>query len=152
MATFTIGEAMGFKLAEELKKNLIAELRRTKSIATGNLLNSIQFDVKSTSNGLYVTMMSNEYIVYVDKGRRPGKYAPVKALEKWVRAKGLASGKKEVTSLAFAINNKIKKEGIRPKRVVETALSKSLPLFDSIIRTTVEKDLQKYLTDQLNKK
>jgi hypothetical protein len=151
MATFTIGEALAFKLENELKKNLTNELKRTGSIATGSLLKSINFTTKKNKDGFVITLNSNDYLIFIEKGRKPGKYAPIKALQKWVRAKKLAQQPKEVNSIAWAVNNKIKREGIAPKNVVTNAFNKSLPMFDKLIKTTLDEDLQKYLTQEFNK-
>ena len=151
MATFTIGEALAYKLENELKKNLINELKRTGSIATGSLLKSIDFDLKKNKDGFTIIMNANEYLIFIEKGRKPGRYAPIKPLQKWVRAKKLATKPNEVNSIAWAVNNKIKREGIAPKGVVTNAYNKSLPMFDKLIKTTLDEDLQKYLTKEFNK-
>jgi hypothetical protein len=94
-------------IGDELKKSLIQEMRRTKSIATGDLIKSLNIEIEKTSDGAIISLASNDYITFIEKGRKRGKYAPVKDLERWVRAKGIASDQKKVTSIAFAINNKI---------------------------------------------
>jgi hypothetical protein len=150
MNDFIIPPDLFKALGDEIKKNIILEMRRTKAIATGNLLNSIQFNVKKTPEGAIVSIESNEYIVYVDKGRKPGKYAPSKALEAWVRARGIAADKKKITAIAFAINNKIKREGIKPRPILERAYSNGLPMYDKIIDDVLNNDLDKYLQQKLN--
>jgi len=150
MNDFIIPPELFKALGDEIKKNIIQEMRRTKSIATGNLLNSIQFNVKKTPEGALVSIESNEYIVYVDKGRKPGKYAPTKALEAWVRQKGIATDQKKVKAIAFAINNKIKREGIKPRPILERAYSNGLPMYDKIIDDVLNNDLDKYLQKKLN--
>ena len=150
MNNFIISPELYKALGDEIKKNLILEMRRTKSIASGDLLNSIQFKVEPTPDGAIVSIEANEYIVYVDKGRKRGKYAPVKALEKWVKAKGIATSQNKVKSIAFAINNKIKKDGIKPRPILERTYSNGLPMYDKIIDETLNKDLNTYLNNALN--
>ena len=137
-------------IGEELKKNLIQELRRTKAIASGDLINSLNIDIEKTPDGAIISLGGNEYITFIEKGRKPGKYAPIKALEKWVMAKGLATDEKKVTALAFAINNKIKKKGIKARPVLENAYSDGLPMYNKIIDEVLNKDLDKFLQDKLN--
>jgi hypothetical protein len=137
-------------IGDELKKSLIQEMRRTKSIATGDLINSLNIEIEKTSDGAIISLASNDYITFIEKGRKRGKYAPVKDLERWVRAKGIASDQKKVTSIAFAINNKIKKEGIKPRPILENAYNTGLPLYNRIINQVLEQDLNKYLQQKLN--
>jgi len=151
MNEFVISPELYKAIGDELKKSLIQEMRRTKVIASGNLLNSIQFSINKTADGnAVVSIEANEYIIYVDKGRKPGKYAPTKALEAWVKAKRIATDKKKVTAIAFAINNKIKREGIKPKPILEKAYSSGLPMYDRIINEVMNKDLDKYLNEAIN--
>jgi hypothetical protein len=137
-------------IGDELKKSLIQEMRRTKSIATGDLIKSLNIEIEKTTDGAIISLASNDYITFIEKGRKRGKYAPVKDLERWVRAKGIASDRKKVTSIAFAINNKIKKEGIKPRPILENAYNTGLPLYNRIINQVLEQDLNKYLQQKLN--
>jgi len=137
-------------LGDELKKNLVQELRRTKAIATGDLINSLDIQVEKTNDGAIISLAGNDYITFIEKGRKRGKYAPIKALERWVMAKGIATGAKKVKAIAFAINNKIKKEGIRPRPILENAYTGGLPMYDRIVTQVLERDLNKYLEEKLN--
>ena len=151
MNNFIISPELYQALGDELKKNLIQELRRTKAIASGDLLKSIQFDVKATADGAVVSLNGNNYITYIDKGRKPGKYAPTSALRQWIKAKGIATENTKVNAIAFAINNKIKREGIKPRPVLERAYSNGLPMYDKIIDENLNQDLDVYLNEALNK-
>ena len=47
-------------------------------------------------------------------GRRPGKFPPIAAIEKWIMDKGITlEGKITASSLAFLIARKIAKEGTK---------------------------------------
>ena len=137
-------------LGDELKKNLVQELRRTKAIASGDLINSLKIDIEKTDDGAIISLAGNDYITFIEKGRKRGKYAPLKPLEKWVRAKGIATDQKKVTSIAFAINNKIKREGIKPRPILENTFNNNLPMYDKIVSDALDKDLDKYLENKLN--
>jgi hypothetical protein len=151
MQQFIISPELYQAFGDELKKNLIQELRRTKAIASGELLKSIQFDVKQTSDGgAIITLNGNDYITYVDKGRKPGKYAPTSALKEWIKTKGIATDDGKVTAIAYAINNKIKRQGIKPRPVLERAYSNGLPMYDKIIDDNLNEDLDNYLNETLN--
>lgn len=137
-------------LGDELKKNLIQELRRTKAIASGDLLKSINFTVQFTPKGAVINLNGNDYITYIDEGRKPGKYAKISPLKQWVKAKGIATDDAKVTAIAFAINNKIKREGIKARPILEKTFDQNLPLYDKIIDEVLNKDLDKYLQQKLN--
>ena len=64
-----------------------------------------------------------DYGQWVDQGRKPGKFAPVDAIRKWVKTKPirlrdletgqfLKTTESRMNSLAFLINRKIKEKGI----------------------------------------
>jgi hypothetical protein len=150
MQEFIISPELYQALGDELKKNLIQELRRTKAIASGDLLKSIQFDVKATDDGAVITLNGNNYITYVDKGRKPGKYVPKSALKEWIKSKGIATEDTKVNAIAFAINNKIKRQGIKPRPVLERAYSNGLPMYNKIIDDNLNEELDQYLNKELN--
>ena len=137
-------------LGDELKKNLIQELRRTKAIASGDLINSLKITIEKTDDGGVISLNGNDYIIYIDKGRKPGKYAPLSPLKQWIRNKGIATDEKKVTALAFAINTKIKKQGIKPRPILDRSFDQNLPLYDKIVGDILNKDLDKFLNDKLN--
>ena len=151
MNEFIISDELYTAIGSELKKNLILEMRRTGSIATGSLLNSLQMEVTKCADGnAVVSIAANDYITNIEEGRKPGKYAPISPLKEWIKAKGIATDDKKVTSIAFAINNKIKKEGIKPRPILEKAYTSGLPMYDTIITDVLNNDLDKYLNEALN--
>jgi hypothetical protein len=150
MSEFKISQELAQKLGIELKKNMIAQIRATGSISSGALINSVNIEIKQNDEGGYgIALLENDYITNLDEGRKRGKYAPIKALEEWVKSKGLASNSKQVTSIAWAINNKIKKEGIKPRKITEKTMEQTLPFFDTLIQQIVDVDLEKYINEQL---
>lgn len=70
--------------------------------ASGNWLETTRADKNTIIGPAYTEQLVN--------GRAPGKRPPVNPIEKWVEAKLGLSGK-QATSAAFAISNKIAKEG-----------------------------------------
>jgi hypothetical protein len=93
-------------------------------VASGKLRNSIQ--VQATGN--YIEVMAEDYFKWVQSGRLPGKKGvPIEALEKWIKSRGLIGRDKKgrfikTRSFAFAIQNNIKKFGIRPANFLDTAI------------------------------
>lgn len=100
---------IGRFLVQELQK----EIELQKHVATGKLLDSFEYRIKNTGNTVSLEIWSEDYGEYVDRGRKPGgKRVPIAALMEWIRNKAIASGDAEVKSIAFAIQEKIYREGI----------------------------------------
>lgn len=84
--------------------------------ASGNLLNSIEFEVIRDGNTFKVNLNLAHYWKYLEDGTRP-HFPPVSAIQKWVEIKPvlprpLSNGKLPTTKqLAFLIARKISREG-----------------------------------------
>jgi len=57
--------------------------------------------------------LANDYLQWVDKGRRPGTYPPIRAIQRWVQIKGIPK------EAAWAIRQNIYKFGIKPTNVIK---------------------------------
>jgi hypothetical protein len=85
---------------------------------TGNLYNSINVSFDPETNKMKVKML--DYWKNVNDGRQPGKYVPLKPLERWIRNKGLNRDTKgrfkkfNIKGIAAAISKSIKENGIQP--------------------------------------
>ena len=101
------------KLGKQIVDQLRADLQAKNltgfgpSVATGELLNSIRYEVTEDALRVYAF----DYIYYLEKGRKPGKRPPTAALIPWVFAKGMADTDKEARSIAFLIARKIGQKG-----------------------------------------
>jgi len=112
------------KLANEFGKDyvkiLVASLKGNKpfaKVASGSLINSINYKLQDTANGIQFQLLANDYIKYVDQGRRPGTYPPINAIKQWVRIKGIKP------EAAWAIRTNIFKFGIKPTNVIRKTLN-----------------------------
>lgn len=92
---------------------------RNMKVKTGDLYNSINVVYSQQNNEIVVSML--DYWQFVNDGRRPGKYVPIKPLMKWIRTKGFNKNKKSgkfekfnIKGMAFAISKNIQKFGIAP--------------------------------------
>lgn len=110
---------------------LAIEIKRANKVADGKLLRSLSFDLKEIAGDIILQFSSEKYLKYVDEGRKPGKYAPIKAIESWCNIKGIPK------SASWAINKNIYKFGIKPTNVIQKA-QKS---FDGYINKRLEEDL-----------
>jgi hypothetical protein len=107
------------KLANEFGKDyvkiLVAQLKGNKpypKVASGSLINSINYRLQDTANGINVILLANDYLKYVDEGRKPGTYPPIKEIQRWAQIKGIPQ------EAAWAIRRNIYKFGIKPTRVL----------------------------------
>jgi len=103
---------VGKLIIASLQKELLGQGHK----ATGNLINSFEQRVIELPNSIVIEILMDEYGIYVNDGRKKGgKKVPINVLVEWIERKAIASGDKEVKSIAFAIQNTIHKEGIPTK-------------------------------------
>jgi hypothetical protein len=98
-------------------------------VASGKLRDSIKVVTKKVNEDeTVIQVISEEYAQWVQSGRLPGKKGvPISALENWIKSRGLQGRDKKGQfikrkSFAFAIQNNIKKFGIRPSNFLDVAL------------------------------
>ena len=102
-----------------LKNNTVpsrAGLRPYPKVASGSLVNSINYRLRESINGFQIQLLANDYLKYVDQGRRPGTYPPIQAIQKWASIKGIPK------EAAWAIRQNIYKFGIKPTNVIRKTL------------------------------
>lgn len=97
-------------------------------VASGKLRDSIKVVTMQTQGMTVLQVIAEEYFQWVQSGRLPGKKGvPIGSLEQWIKARGLRGRNKKgqfITkrSFAFAIQNNIKKFGIRPANFLDTVI------------------------------
>jgi len=99
---------------------------RDMKIKTGSLYNSIEVNFDSENDKIVVTML--EYWQFVNDGRKPGKYVPIKPLMEWIRHKGFNKNKQtgkfqkfSIKGMAFGVSKNIQKFGIAPTNFYDDA-------------------------------
>jgi hypothetical protein len=101
-------QVLGQFIINELGKELIKQNHR----ATGNLIASLDYAVENRGDLFSIIVTSLPYGENVNTGRRAGgKKVPIQVLVEWIKQKGIATNNKKVLGIAFAIQNKIHKEG-----------------------------------------
>jgi len=107
------------KLANEFGKDyvkvmvdLLRNNRPYPKVASGSLINSINYRLQETAVGVNLVLVANDYLTWVDRGRRPGTYPPIQAIQRWAQIKGIPK------EAAWAIRQNIYKFGIKPTRVI----------------------------------
>ena len=119
-------------LKDVIRLYLIPKHEALGQKATGNWINKLEVQGNVIRGEKYT-----EQLVY---GRSPGKRPPITPIENWVNAKFGISGQ-QATSFAFAIANKIAKEGTSWHQKGGSDLLE-------VLETS---EVQKYINDRLGK-
>lgn len=104
-------------LSEEfqlLGEELVQKHDELKMRASGQWAESVEEVIDNPKDGLFVAQVWGEpYTEQLVDGRAPGKFPPVKAIEKWIYDKGIKALEDniKISSLAFLIARKIAQEG-----------------------------------------
>ena len=126
--------------------------RRDMKKKTGNLYNSINVSFDPEANKMKVNMLN--YWKYVNDGRKPGKYVPLKPLMAWLRTKGMNRDtrgrykKFNIKGVAFAISKSIMKFGIQPTNFYDDSFDVFVEAFNDPNgpASKLGLDLQQFLT------
>ena len=87
------------------------------TLKDSELFKSVQ---SSAEGNIVISLLLNDYVVYVESGRRAGaKMPPPTAIAEWCKRKGLPTDNNTV----FAICKAIARDGISPRPVMATAFS-----------------------------
>jgi len=97
-----------------MRDQFVKELMEQDHNATGDLIKSIKYEVKKSSDGWAILFTALDYGLFVETGTKPHKI-PIAVLMEWIINKGIASGEKDVKNAAFAIQRKIMQEGTPTK-------------------------------------
>ena len=115
MADKFIDKKLANEFGKDYVKIMVGLLRGNKpypKVASGSLVNSINYRLQDTANGVNLILLADDYLKYVDRGRKPGTYPPIQAIQKWVAIKGIPK------QAAWAIRQNIFKFGIKPTNVI----------------------------------
>jgi len=115
MADKIIDTRLANEFGKDYVKIMVAALKGNRpypKVASGSLVNSINYRLQDTAQGINVILLANDYLKYVDQGRRPGTYPPIQAIQRWVAIKGIPK------QAAWAIRTNIYKFGIKPTNVI----------------------------------
>ncbi len=92
---------------DSLKQELIAKHKELGMKASGQWIESLE----NRSERLSGQLWGEPYTEQLVNGRGPGKFPPIKMIEKWIYDKGITPDGIKISSLAFLIARKIAKEG-----------------------------------------
>lgn len=106
---FSALTTVGLFLQQELMSNLINQGHK----ASGQLAESIQFEILPFGDGQVLEISFFDYGNFVDFGRLKGKKrVPIPALVEWIKIRAIERGDANVLRAAFAIREAIFKQGI----------------------------------------
>lgn len=109
----SLSDEYGELLVAALKKNL-ADVGK---YASGDLIDTMYYEVKSAEGKSVIQVYANSYLRFVDKGRAPGKFPPLWAISKWASIKGISQ------RAVFPIARKIAEKGIPATNVINTTIN-----------------------------
>lgn len=134
------------EFAVELRNRYQDNLIRDEKIATGNLLNSIDYKVQYDDRAIWVELHLEDYYKWVENGREPGKFPPPEAILEWIRIKPVIPDDRDgrlptEQQLAFLIGRKIAEEGIEPGNQLHNAMDDIYPQFEDRIDEAIAQDI-----------
>ena len=145
-------------LGKDYIQHLMEELIAADKKASGNLINSLassKFVVLEVMGNILIRLDTPEYLKYVDKGRRPGKFPPPQKIRKWIDDRKIKPRGKDgrfITkdSAAFLIGRKIATQGIKPTNVIKKTADYILNNKKQLLGKAAKKDVMNALTKILN--
>ena len=135
----------GVELVEQYKQNLIDNKRP----ATGDLGNTVKFNLKEKNNTYTITLNLQDYWYYVENGRKAGKFPPINKIIDWIKIKPVLpypdrSGRLPTTEqLGFLISRKIAEEGTKGTNDLRKATDDIYSKFQLAIYEAINKDFEK---------
>tara|TARA_R110000765_G_scaffold164673_3_gene269728 strand:+ start:2796 stop:3257 length:462 start_codon:yes stop_codon:yes gene_type:complete len=135
------------KMNDAFEKVLRDNLLELGKSATGDLITSIDSSLELREENAHFNLEANKYLIYIDSGRKPGKYPNFDALSKWLTLKGISQ------DALFPIANKIKNKGIKATNVISNTIldiekSEGIKILEQALAT----ELEKTLAEQINLK
>ena len=139
-------EEYAVKLRNTYQDNLI----RDGKIASGQLLNSIEYKVQYDDRAIWVELHLEEYYKWVENGRAPGKYPPWddpdNGILKWIRIKPIIPDDRggrlpTERQLSFLIARKIAEQGIEPGYQLRDAQREMMDEFEDRIDEAIALDI-----------
>lgn len=120
------------------------------AVASGDLAKSLKYEVKSGSSFVAVDVSLLDYWYYVEHGRKPGKFPPLNAIERWIRVRRIVpyanNGKvPTVRQLAYLIARKIARVGTKPRPIFATSLTETMAAMDAALEEAVTLDIEQQI-------
>ena len=129
-------------VGEQYIKELTIQLIKMDKVASGRLLNSLDYMVLETVDGFLLQIVSEYYLKYIDSGRLPGSFPPPDVIIQWIRDKGIVpEGPMTEKQLAFLIGRKIATDGIPATNILEITYERIYNNIDTIVTNGLSLDV-----------
>lgn len=114
-------------------------------IATGNLANSVNYEIVDNGDVISIELNLADYWQYVEDGRRSGKFPPLDKILDWIRVKQILpteiNGKLPTEKqLAYLIGRKIAEEGTEGTHDLANAQETIKREFENKIQEAIKAD------------
>ena len=115
-------------------------------VASGDLLNNINYIIEKDDRQIEVSLKLEDYWKYVEYGREPGKFPPQDKIMEWIKVKPVLprqiNGKLPTPEqLSFLIGRKIAEEGIEPTNILEHSIETVNNRFEQKIMDAINDDI-----------
>ena len=136
-------EEMAIAIRNEYQDNLI----RNDRIASGDLLNNIEYEVTRGDFTYTIYVKMKDYWFYVENGRKAGKWPPIDNILNWIKIKPVlprpnAEGKLPTPQqLAFLIARKIGEEGTEGTQDLRKATDTIWDTFEDRLYEAIDEDV-----------
>ena len=136
-------EEMAIAIRNEYQDNLI----RNDRIASGDLLNNIEYEVTRGDFTYTIYVKMKDYWYYVENGRKAGKWPPIQNILDWIKIKPVlprpnAEGKLPTPQqLAILIARKIGEEGTEGTQDLRKATDTIWDTFEDRLYEAIDEDV-----------
>jgi len=134
-------ESKGVIMVDNIRK----ELAEKNKNATSSLSKGTKATTTFEGESIIFRLIAPEHWVFVDKGRKPGKFPPPKAIERWIKAKPVGFEGIKISSLAYLIGRKIAKDGIKATGIY----SSNIERFKRDLVMEAERDMREEFRKQI---
>lgn len=142
----------GKLLVEDYKDALV---KNGVNTTQKTLYNSVSYFVEHNNTTFEVKLSLEDYWIYVEKGRKAGKFPPFNAIKKWVEIKPIIprpfnNGKlPTINQLTYLIQRKIGLEGIEPRPLLTTTIDNLIDNMIVELQQALEQDCKKLINIEL---
>lgn len=135
---------------------LVAEIFAKGKVATGNLIDSVEYQVVNKGDKFVVDLLADRYIFNVSEGRRAGypnggDGSFLRALIEWVKVKSIETDDKKARAAAWAIRESIFKKGIPPTNIIDFAIEEIDKQVDAKVREAIQRDIENHFDNLFNR-
>jgi len=141
--------------AQQVVTNAKSILLRNKKVATGNLINSIKYQVDANGKIRFTYAKEGKW---VSLRRRPGsRFPPPTPISKWIKQKGIRGNNRDTgkpltnAQLTFLISRSIAEKGIKPLPFMRIALTESIKQLPKNLKKSLVKAEMKKIRNMIRK-